>query len=112
MGDTKFHAWPVAAYGVDMLLAGFAYFLLTRALVALHGAESQLARAVGRDRKGLLSLLIYAAAIPTAFLDARLACGLYVLVAVLWLIPDRRIESTLTKGASGDEDGPPPGTDH
>lgn len=97
MGETSFSAVPVAAYGVVMLLAGFAYWILTHVLIAHHGTESPLALAVGRDRKGKISLLLYAVAIPISFLDPRLACALYTLVAVIWLIPDRRIETTLTK---------------
>ncbi len=97
MGGTCFGVWPVAAYGVVFLLAGFAYFLLTRALIALHGNDSPLAQAVGRDYKGKWSLVVYVAAIPVSFVDPRLACGLYVVVAVVWLVPDRRIEKTLAK---------------
>jgi uncharacterized membrane protein len=97
MGDSHFAAWPVAVYGTVLIMAGAAYYLLTRVLIARHGDESALAAAVGRDVKGLLSLLIYAVAIGLAFVDARAACGLYVVVAVMWLIPDRRIETTLTE---------------
>ncbi len=95
MGETNFAAWPVAAYGVVLLLAGFAYWILTRVLIGLHGGDSRLAQALGRDLKGNLSLLVYAVAIPSAFLDPRIACALYILVAVMWLIPDRRIEAVL-----------------
>ena len=95
MGENDFAAWPVALYGTVLLLAAVAYFILTRALIALHGRDSVLATAVGRDFKGKVSVVIYLAAIPLAFVNAWLACGLYVLVAVLWLIPDRRIEKTL-----------------
>jgi uncharacterized membrane protein len=97
MGVTSFGAWPVAAYGVVLLLAGFAYWILTRALIARHGQDSALAQALGSDLKGNLSLLIYAVAIPVSFADARAACALYALVAIIWLIPDRRIETELTK---------------
>ena len=97
MGQTCFADLPVAAYGAVMLLSGFAYWILTRVLIACHGRESALAVAVGRDVKGKLSLLIYAVAIPLSFVDARLACALYGLVAVIWLIPDRRIETVLTE---------------
>jgi uncharacterized membrane protein len=100
MGATNFAAWPVAAYGGVLLLAGCAYFILSRVLVAHHGQDSALATAVGRDRKGKLSLLIYATAIPLAFVDPRIACALYALVAVLWLIPDRRIETALAERVS------------
>jgi uncharacterized membrane protein len=95
MGQTHFAAWPVAAYGVVLLLAAISYYVLTRVLIAHHGMDSELARAVGNDRKGMLSLVIYATAIPVAFLEAHVACGLYGVVAVIWLIPDRRIETTL-----------------
>jgi uncharacterized membrane protein len=97
MGLTNFAAWPVAAYGVVLLLSGVAYFILSRVLIALHGKESPLAVAVGRDRKGKVSLLIYAAAIAVAWAAPYVACALYGLVAVLWLIPDRRIETALTE---------------
>jgi uncharacterized membrane protein len=97
MGQTGFRAWPVAAYGAVLLMAGVAYYLLTRALVAHHGSESPLALAVGRDRKGKLSLLLYALAIPIALAAPLAACGLYVIVAAIWLIPDRRIETALQK---------------
>jgi uncharacterized membrane protein len=97
MGKTGFGAVPVAAYGVVMLAAGFAYFILTQILIHYHGKESALALAVGSDRKGLVSLVIYVAAIPLAFLDPRVACALYVLVALIWLVPDRRIEKSLKK---------------
>jgi uncharacterized membrane protein len=96
LGETNFAPWPVAAYGVVMLFAGCAYYVLSRVLVARHGRDSPLAVAVGQDLKGMLSLVIYAAALPLSFVEPMLACGLYVLVAVLWLIPDRRIETTLT----------------
>jgi uncharacterized membrane protein len=96
MGETRFASWPVAAYGMVQLLAACAYFILTLALVAHHGRESALARAVGRDRKGLLSIALWAVAVPAAFLEPRLSCGIYVLVALIWLIPDRRIERTMS----------------
>jgi uncharacterized membrane protein len=95
MGQTNFAAWPVAAYGVVLLLSGLAYSMLTRVLIAHHGKESVLAVAVGRDRKGNLSVLIYAAGIPTSLASPYLGFALYTLVAVIWLVPDRRIERTL-----------------
>jgi uncharacterized membrane protein len=96
LGETNFSAWPVALYGAILLLAAVAYFLLVRALIARHGQGSVLAAAVGRDLKGKLSVVVYAAAIPLAFINSWLAYGLYVVVALVWLIPDRRIEKTLT----------------
>ncbi len=95
MGETQFAARPVALYGTVMLFAGVAYYVLTRALISLHGWDSALASAVGRDFKGKVSVVIYAVAIPLAFVNSSLACALYVLVAVMWLVPDRRIEKTL-----------------
>lgn len=95
MGENRFATWPVAFYGVVLLCAAVAYFILTRALIALHGRDSVLATAVGRDRKGKISIVAYLAAIPLAFVNPWISCALYVLVAILWLIPDRRIEKTL-----------------
>jgi len=95
MGENHFAARPVAAYGAVLLCAGVAYFILTRALISHHGMDSALATALGRDFKGKVSLVLYAVAIPFYFLTPWLACGLYVLVAVMWLIPDRRIEDAL-----------------
>jgi uncharacterized membrane protein len=95
MGQTEFRAWPVAAYGAVQFMAGVAYYLLTRALVAQHGADSPLVLAVGRDRKGKLSLVIYALAVPISLASPLAACSLYVVVAAIWLIPDRRIETAL-----------------
>ena len=97
-GHSKFAALPVAIYGVVLLLAGSAYFVLARLLIAHHGKESLLATALGRDFKGIVSVLIYAAAIPIAFVHPWISSALYVLVAVMWLIPDRRIESALANG--------------
>ena len=94
LGENGFQSWPVALYGAVLLLAGFAYFLLSRALVAVHGQESALATAVGNDTKGYISLVCYTSAIPLAFVNAMLACALYVVVAGMWFIPDRRIEQT------------------
>ena len=95
MGENNFAAWPVALYGVVLLLAAIAYFFLTRALISLHGQDSALATAIGRDFKGKISPVFYAAAIPLAFVKTWVAFALYVLVAIIWLVPDRRIEKTL-----------------
>jgi uncharacterized membrane protein len=97
MGENHFAAWPVALYGVVLLFAGIAYFILTRALIIRHGRDSTLAKAVGTDFKGKVSVVVYAVAIPLSFVNSWLACALYVLVAVMWLIPDRRIERVLTE---------------
>jgi len=97
VGENHFAAQPVALYGVVLLLAAIAYFILTRALIALHGRDSVLATAIGRDVKGQISPLIYLVAIGVAFVSPGISCALYVLVAVMWLVPDRRIEKTLTR---------------
>lgn len=95
MGENNFAAWPVAVYGMILLLAAIAYFILAKALVSLHGKDSVIARALGRDLKGKISVAIYLAAIAFCFLSQWIACGLYVFVAIMWLVPDRRIERTL-----------------
>ena len=92
MGENHFTAWPVALYGLVLFCAGLAYFLLAQALITHHGTDSFLAHALGRDLKGRISLAIYAIAIPLAFLNPWISCALYVLVAIIWFIPDRRIE--------------------
>ena len=96
MGETNFAAMPVALYGIVLLLAAVAYYLLSRALVTLHGEDSVLAGAIGSDFKGRASLVIYLVGIALALVNPWLSCGLYVLVAILWFIPDRRIERILT----------------
>ncbi|HXD29830.1 MAG TPA: TMEM175 family protein [Pyrinomonadaceae bacterium] len=95
MGENHFAALPAALYGVDLLCAAIAYFILTRALLRIHGKDSDLAIALGADFKGKISMVIYLVAIPLAFVHALLAGALYVLVAVMWLIPDRRIEKRI-----------------
>jgi len=95
-GESGFATVPVAIYGVVLLCAGAAYTILVRSLVGLHGRNSLLARAVGADFKGNMSLLLYSVAIALAFLQPWLSCALYVVVAIIWLVPDRRIERILT----------------
>ncbi len=97
MGELHFAPIPVAVYGVVMLCAGCAYFLLTRALIAAHAGGGLLAQALGTDRKGKASVLIYAAAVPLALFLPAVACGLYVAVALIWFLPDRRIERRLAQ---------------
>ena len=97
MGENSFANWPVAFYGVVMLLSAIAYYILALSLVALEGPDSALAIALGKDIKGKASPIIFAIAIPLAFAAAWIACALYVLVVLMWLIPDRRIEKTLVK---------------
>lgn len=95
MGESRFAGLPLFLYTAVMLMAAVAYFILSRALVAHHGANSALGQAVGRDRKGLASLAAYALALGLAFPLPWAAVALVVAVAVLWVIPDRRIERRL-----------------
>jgi uncharacterized membrane protein len=95
MGENQFAATPVALYGVVMLFSAIAYTILTVSLVSHHGQDSPLAIAMGRDYKGKISLMLYTLAIPLAFVNSWLACGMYAMVSIIWLIPDRRIEKTL-----------------
>jgi uncharacterized membrane protein len=95
MGENHFAALPVALYGCVMFFAAIAYFILTVTLVSHHGSESALAIAIGRDFKGKISLGLYILAILLSFVNSWFACGIYALVAGIWLIPDRRIEKTL-----------------
>jgi uncharacterized membrane protein len=97
MGQNHLSPVPVAAYGGVLLCAAVAYFVLTRVLLSAHGKDSKLAKALGNDFKGKVSMFIYAAAIPVAFVHPLLSCLLYVLVAIMWLVPDRRIEKVLTE---------------
>ena len=92
MGQNNYAPLPVAAYGVMLLLTGISYSVLTKSLIAHHGKNSVLARSIGADWKGRVSALVYALAIPLAFFRPWLACAGYTLVAVMWIIPDPRIE--------------------
>jgi uncharacterized membrane protein len=95
MGENHFAQVPVAAYGVVLFMCAVAFTVLARTLVRLHGPHSALARALGRDMKARMSLALYGAAIPLAFLSRWISLGIYIGLAVLWLIPDRRIERTI-----------------
>lgn len=95
MGENHFAALPVALYGTVLLLAACAYFILVRTLISHHGRDSALARALGKDFKGKVSVVVYAIAIPLSFINSLSSCGLYILVAIMWLIPDPRIEKNL-----------------
>jgi uncharacterized membrane protein len=95
MGENDFAAWPSAAYGGVLLCAGVAYLILSRTIVAEQGADSKLAQAIGTDTKGKLSALLYAAAIPLSFVQRWFGYGIYILVALIWLVPDPRIEKFL-----------------
>lgn len=95
MGENHFAPWPVALYGIDLFLSAVAYYVLVRALIAAQGKDSVLAVAIGSDFKGKASRVFYASAILFSFLSTWISCSLYVLVATMWLIPDRRIEEML-----------------
>ena len=97
MGENHFSPLPSALYGVVLLMASAAYWLLTRAIISADGQNSLLAKAVGKDQKGNLSLLLYAAAIPLAFVNQWISQALYVALALMWLVPDRRIEKVLSE---------------
>jgi uncharacterized membrane protein len=95
MGENHFETLPVAAYGVVLLCSAGAYTILTRALLPIHGKDSTFAKALGRDVKGNVSLVIYVASIGLAFVQPWVACAGYVLVAAIWIVPDRRFEKGL-----------------
>ncbi|MEP6674142.1 MAG: TMEM175 family protein [Ferruginibacter sp.] len=96
MGENHFSTWPVAIYGCVLLMAGVAYYFLAHCLAALHGKESTIAKALGKDRKGILSVVIYAVGIGLSFINNWLGFSMYVIVAASWFIPDKRIENKLT----------------
>jgi uncharacterized membrane protein len=99
MGENHFEALPTALYGIVLFCCAIAYSVLVRVLMRHDPADSRLRRAVGSDVKGNVSLLLYAAAIALAFVDRRFADSLYVLVALMWLVPDRRIEHVFEERA-------------
>jgi uncharacterized membrane protein len=97
MGENHFAALPTALYGVVLLMAAIAYFILQAAIIRVHGSESVLRKAMGRDLKGKISPVLYGSAIVIAFFNQWLAGAIYAGVALMWLVPDRRIEKTLTE---------------
>jgi uncharacterized membrane protein len=104
MGENHFTKWPVILYGVILIMNALAYTILCRLLIREAGPLSPLAIALGKDWKGKLSLVIYGVAIGLAFLNSWLGFGLYVIVAVIWFIPDRRIEKTVSSVSIGTEE--------
>ena len=97
MGENHFATVPVAVYGVDLALCATAYAILVTALHRLHGPDTAFAKAVGSDRKGRLSLVVYIAAVALTFLDRWIGVALYVAVALVWLVPDTRFSLVLEK---------------
>jgi uncharacterized membrane protein len=91
-GGKQFATLPVALYGIDLLLAAVAYYILQTIILRRHGEDSLLAKAIGNDLKGKISPILYVAAIILAFYNPWIAGGIYVFVALIWLIPDKRIE--------------------
>ena len=102
MGENDFAPTPTALYGVVLLMAAIAYWILLKSILRAEGPESLLRRAVGSDRKGKLSPILYVIAIPAAFVHPAIAGALYVTVALIWLIPDPRIERLLAQGPAGE----------
>ena len=98
LGDNLAAPVPVAVYGTALFMPAIAYYLLQRAILHRHGRHSMLAEALGRDFKGKVSPVLYAAGIGLAFVYPWVSVAIYVLVAVMWLVPDRRIEHTIDKG--------------
>ncbi len=94
MGENHFTTWPVVVYAVNLVGCAVAYTIMTVVALRLHGAHSELAKAVGRDRKGKISLLIYLASIPVAFFVPLFACVMFATVACIWLVPDARMTHT------------------
>jgi uncharacterized membrane protein len=97
MSETRFAAVPVALYGFVLLMAAGGFLILQRAIVGLNGRESKLSQAVGRDAKGKLSLVLYAAALAVVAWMPWLSCVLYAVVAAIWIVPDRRFEKVVTR---------------
>ncbi len=95
MGENHFTTLPVALYGFVLLMAGVAYYILAHSLIKLHGKDHALTIALGKDRKGIASVVIYAVAIAVAFYSAWVSLALYTAVAITWVIPDRRIEKKI-----------------
>ena len=101
MGENHFAPLPTALYGGVLLMAGVAYYILEQTIIRSQGEGSRLEAAVGTDRKGIASVVLYAIAIPLAFVNQLLSDSIYALVALMWLIPDRRIESVFDDRAEG-----------
>jgi uncharacterized membrane protein len=95
MGENHFSRWPVILYGADLIISGIAYYILSQVIIRSHGHDSALSRAVGKDWKGQISIVIYAAGIGLSFVHPYIGLVIYFIVAALWLIPDRRIEKVL-----------------
>ena len=95
MGENHFSTWPVALYGFVLLMAGTAWYIMAQCLIGLHGKDSEIALAYGKDTKGKISIVIYATAIVIAFFSPWISFALYTVVAIIWFTPDPRIEKKL-----------------
>lgn len=95
MGENHFELWPVILYGFVLMMAGLAYFFLAHCLADVHGRDSTISKALGKDWKGKISVIIYAIGIGLSFINPWLGFGSYAMVAAMWFIPDRRIEKNL-----------------
>ncbi|MBG1231167.1 TMEM175 family protein [Aestuariivirga litoralis] len=98
MGENHFAMWPVVVYALNLLACAIAYTIMSFVAVGVHGAGSDVAKAVGRDKKGKISLVIYLLSLPLAFINPMLSCACFVAVALIWFIPDRRIERVMGAG--------------
>ena len=97
MGENHFTTLPTALFGVILLMAGVAYYILSQCLIKFHGKDSTLAKAVGNDAKGIISMIVYAIGIVLSFFNAWISLALYTSVAIMWLVPDKRIENKLVE---------------
>lgn len=97
MGENHFESLPVLLYAIVALMAGVAYYVLTIQLVKIHDADSTLTKAVGKDKKGFISLILYLMAVGFAYFYPIVSCAIFVGVAIMWFLPDKRIENTITK---------------
>jgi uncharacterized membrane protein len=103
MGENHFSKWPVILYGFVLMMAGVAYYILAHCLTGIHGKDSTLAKAIGKDKKGIISVLLYIAGIiASAFINPWIGFSIYVVVAAIWFIPDRRIEKKIETGKHSD----------
>jgi uncharacterized membrane protein len=92
MGENHFSKWPVILYGFVLLMAALAYYILAHCLITVHGKDSTLAQAIGKDKKGIISISLYLTGIGLAFINSSIGFLIYVVVAIIWFIPDKRIE--------------------
>lgn len=95
MGENHFSKWPVILYGFILMMAGVSYYILAHCLTGIHGKDSLLAKAIGNDRKGIASIILYITDIGCSFINPWIGFSIYVIVAAIWFIPDRRIEKKI-----------------